>query len=270
MVGIAADRARRRPPPYPARQSARCRRCGRGCRRRRCRAPARSRGARRDSRRTPAPIPSAPSPGLRCCVVLSRHSSVVSMAPRPFTSMLPPSSTTRCGRPSTLAVGRHSGRRRRRATLPAIVASFCQSGYLAQALKRQMVIAAGSLGRAFRDHEDGSAVAGPATIGWPEVKVQSFGVHMGVTQDLERASASLGIFHNDGDTFHPRQVADNLGIYPGDGGEFSRPVAAVVRPGQPGGSVRLPFGGHAVAQGRGNCVSRFTFHVSRRRHAISR
>ena len=33
------------------------------------------------------------SPGLRACTGLSRHSSVVSSIPRPFTSMLPPSST---------------------------------------------------------------------------------------------------------------------------------------------------------------------------------
>src|SRR5712692_5207470 len=43
----------------------------------------------------------------------------------------------------------------------------------------------------------------------------------------------------------PAQVADDFRVDPGNWLEFSGPVAAVVRPGEPGGRVGLPFGGHA-------------------------
>ena len=48
------------------------------------------------------------------------------------------------------------------------------------------------------------------------------------------------------DPLVPRQMANDFGVHPWNGLELARPVVAVVRPSQPGGVVRLPFGGHAV------------------------
>jgi len=39
-------------------------------------------------------------------------------------------------------------------------------------------------------------------------------------------------------------VADDFAVDPGDGLELVRPVLRVMRPGDPCGGVRSPFGGH--------------------------
>ena len=44
--------------------------------------------------------------------------------------------------------------------------------------------------------------------------------------------------------FHGRKFADNFSVDPRNGRETSGPVVFVVRPGQPGSFVRLPFRGH--------------------------
>src|SRR5712692_775656 len=73
--------------------------------------------------------------GLRCWVLLSRHSSVVSRVPWPLTSMEPPSRTTR-----VLAwMGRISRAPAALAMRLAIFSSCCQLEYLAQALKRHLM-----------------------------------------------------------------------------------------------------------------------------------
>ena len=54
------------------------------------------------------------------------------------------------------------------------------------------------------------------------------------------------------------EMADDLGVDPGNGRELARPVVAVVRPGDPGRLVRLPFGGHAVAKLGGGVRVRVT------------
>src|SRR5436309_14152731 len=45
----------------------------------------------------------------------------------------------------------------------------------------------------------------------------------------------------------PHQIANDLGIDPLDGRKLSRPVVAKMRPGEPGGFMRLPLGRHAVS-----------------------
>ena len=60
--------------------------------------------------------------------------------------------------------------------------------------------------------------------------------------------AAFGVFvvDEDVDVFYLGEVADDLGVDPGDGLEFSGPVFGVVGPGDPGGGVGGPLGGHAV------------------------
>ena len=53
---------------------------------------------------------------------------------------------------------------------------------------------------------------------------------------------------------HPldlRKFAHDLAVDPRNGLEAARPVVFVVRPGDPGGFVRFPLGGHAEAELRG-------------------
>ncbi len=66
---------------------------------------------------------------------------MASIVPAPLTSMAPPSRTTRQGLPSIVVVGRHCRSRKRRAILSLTASSFLWLGYLAQPLKRQLVIA---------------------------------------------------------------------------------------------------------------------------------
>ena len=49
---------------------------------------------------------------------------------------------------------------------------------------------------------------------------------------------------HDVDRLGPAEQADDLGIHPRDGPELAGPILAVVRPGDPGRRVRLPFRGH--------------------------
>ncbi len=65
----------------------------------------------------------------------------------------------------------------------------------------------------------------------------------------DAGGALLGgvVVDEDVDVFDAGEMADDFGVDPGDGLEFSRPVIGVVRPGDPGGGVRRPLGGHAVA-----------------------
>src|SRR5512140_1295095 len=44
------------------------------------------------------------------------------------------------------------------------------------------------------------------------------------------------------------KVANDIGKDPGNSVKFSWPVRAIVRPRQPCGLMRLPFGGHAIAE----------------------
>jgi hypothetical protein len=63
--------------------------------------------------------------------------------------------------------------------------------------------------------------------------------------------AALGgeVVDQDVDVFDAGEMADDLGVDPGDGLELAGPVVGVVGPGDPGGGVRGPLGGHAVDGG---------------------
>src|SRR5690348_15215529 len=76
----------------------------------------------------------------------------------------------------------------------------------------------------------------------------------GISAIEDTASLFFGvsILDQDFDTLVPREIADDFGIDPRDRIEFARPVGAVVGPSQPGGSVGLPLGGHAIAERGGS------------------
>src|SRR5437016_2118337 len=70
-------------------------------------------------------------------------------------------------------------------------------------------------------------------------------------QHASNARFGGAIFDEEIDAFDMRQVADDFCEGPGNGGEFSGPVAYFVRPAEPSGFVRFPFGGHAKAKRAG-------------------
>src|SRR5229473_1335949 len=55
-------------------------------------------------------------------------------------------------------------------------------------------------------------------------------------------------------------MADNFSEGPRNGRKFSRPIGYFVRPAEPGGFVRFPFGGHAKAESVGPFDLRWRLH----------
>src|SRR5713226_1070259 len=55
-------------------------------------------------------------------------------------------------------------------------------------------------------------------------------------------------------------MADNFSEGPRNGRKFSRPIGYFVRPAEPGGFVRFPFGGHAKAESAGRFDLRWRLH----------
>jgi hypothetical protein len=73
-------------------------------------------------------------------------------------------------------------------------------------------------------------------------------VGVALIQNAPGALLGIGILDQNADTLHSREVPDNLAVEPRDGFEFPRPIRFLVRPGEPGGGVRLPFSGHAETE----------------------
>jgi hypothetical protein len=129
------------------------------------------------------------------------------------------------------------------ATWWGIWSSRRQLSYLAQALNFQLVTARSP------------AVAFLTKMG-PESRSQTRSVgqwwkwqagEVGAAALEHGGGAALGglVVDQDVDVFDAGEMADDLGVDPGDGLEFAGPVLGVVRPGDPGGGVGLPLGGHA-------------------------
>ena len=78
------------------------------------------------------------------------------------------------------------------------------------------------------------------------VKVEAGEVGSGAAEVAGGAVFGVFVVDEDVDVFDLGEVADDFGVDPGDGLEFSGPVLGVVGPGDPGGGVRGPLGGHAV------------------------
>ncbi len=95
--------------------------------------------------------------------------------------------------------------------------------------------------------EDGAGVAEPDAVGVPVVEVEAGEVGSGAAEVAGGAVLGVVVVDEDVDVFDLGEVADDFGVDPGDGLEFSGPVLGVVGPGDPGGGVGSPLGGHAVA-----------------------
>lgn len=78
------------------------------------------------------------------------------------------------------------------------------------------------------------------------VEVQAGHVGSGALAQAGGAPLGREIVDEDVDVFAAGEMAGDLGVDPGNGLKFSRPVFGVMRPGDPGGGVGSPLGGHAV------------------------
>ena len=98
-----------------------------------------------------------------------------------------------------------------------------------------------------RSEKDATGIARPPAIGAPAMKTNFVGERIRFFEHRARAIFPAQIVDDQVHTLMPCQRADDLGIDPLDRFEFPRPVGAEVRPGEPGGYVWLPLGGHAVS-----------------------
>lgn len=94
--------------------------------------------------------------------------------------------------------------------------------------------------------EDRAGVAEPDAVGEPLVEVEAGEIGAGTEEHAAGTVLGGVVVDEDVDVLATGEVADDLGVDPRDGLEFSGPVLGVVGPGDPGGGVGGPLGGHAV------------------------
>ena len=94
--------------------------------------------------------------------------------------------------------------------------------------------------------KDGAGVAEPDSVGDPVVEVEAGEVGSSATEHGGGSVFSGEVVDENVNVFDAGEVADNFGVDPWDGLELAGPVLGVVGPGNPGGGVRGPLGGHAV------------------------
>ena len=83
-------------------------------------------------------------------------------------------------------------------------------------------------------------------------KIDGGKVRPGLFQDSANGTLGSCVRYEDAHALHLRKMAYDVGIHPGDGSEFSRPVGFFMRPRKPGGGMRFPFRGHPETQFKGS------------------
>src|SRR6266568_4386864 len=107
---------------------------------------------------------------------------------------------------------------------------------------------------------DGAGVAHPAAIGWHAEKIHGIEICSRLFQVGSNARFGGAVFDQEINAFYRRQMADDFSKGPGNGRKFSRPVGYFMRPAEPGGFVRFPFGGHAETESVRRFDRRRRFH----------
>ncbi len=117
--------------------------------------------------------------------------------------------------------------------------------------------------------EERAIVARPAPVGRRAEEVDHLEVRADAREQLARARLARRVVDQDAHPLAPRQVADHLAVDPGDRRQLARPVARLVRPGDPGGGVRLPLGGHDKPELSRRGLAAGALHSSIRRRVTS-
>src|ERR1043166_315002 len=99
-----------------------------------------------------------------------------------------------------------------------------------------------------RPDKHGPVITGPDAVGWDVPEGDAFPVEAQRVQDVPGPLFTGRAVDEDSDLFRPTQLANDLAVDRGDGGELAGPVVAVVWPGDPGRFVGFPFRGHAEAK----------------------
>src|SRR5579859_2772414 len=108
-------------------------------------------------------------------------------------------------------------------------------------------------GSAATFQEDASRIPQPNAIACPVIEPNVSRHCISPLQNPSRLPGSCRTFADQFNALVLGKIADNLGKYPRNRLEFSRPVSLIVRPCEPGSGVRFPLGWHPIARrGRNN------------------
>src|SRR5215471_17175978 len=104
-------------------------------------------------------------------------------------------------------------------------------------------------------HKNGTGIARPAAIGGPEMEFDPLQADVAAIEDGAYTVALDRVQDDDVHVLHTAEVADDIGIDPGNALELSRPVVLIARPGDPSSLMSLPLRRHAVSKfaGRQDC-----------------
>jgi hypothetical protein len=94
--------------------------------------------------------------------------------------------------------------------------------------------------------EDGAGIAEPDPVGGPMVEVETGEVSSGALEQAGGTALGDQVVDENVNILDARQMANDFCVDPGDGLEFVGPVFGVVGPGDPGGGMGGPLGGHTV------------------------
>src|SRR2546428_7347512 len=97
-------------------------------------------------------------------------------------------------------------------------------------------------------HEDRPEVPGPAAVRGKAEDLDPAEIDPGPRQHAPRLALVGCRAHEDARHLAGGELADDLGVHPGNRRELARPIAPVVRPSEPRRVVRLPLRGHAEAE----------------------
>ena len=101
-------------------------------------------------------------------------------------------------------------------------------------------------------HENRTGIARPSAIGGKFEELHARRIHTHAFEHATRARFMLFRIHQDANCFAFGEMADNFTVDPVNRLDFTGPVGGIVRPADPGGLVRFPFGGHVESAGRGS------------------
>ena len=96
--------------------------------------------------------------------------------------------------------------------------------------------------------ENAAGVAQPHAISRPPVETNVVRKSVGPFEHPARLSGGRGIVDDQFNPLMPGQIANDFRVDPRNRLELPWPVSVIVGPRYPGGGVRLPLRGHAVAK----------------------
>src|SRR5262249_38598698 len=101
-------------------------------------------------------------------------------------------------------------------------------------------------------HAQRAIIARPDTIGADAITLDARKIDAALAQTLQRFLFGNRRVHKNANPLRLGEVKNDVGVHPDDRLELAGPVVALVRPGDPGGVVRFPFGGHVETASGGS------------------